>query len=480
MSLEVALAVLVLIIVAGTGLATAVAMAIGMRSALNLRSVLIVVYVVVNPLSGVVHLLALRPDSRGYYDILSQRGTASLLVPVLFTALGLVALLAATRIRRPISERAAPRQLVSRDRKFLLVTGLVLLPFTVQATLQINNYAGTVDSERVVALTGGLARVGFLAQWNVFALSFLALWLCSSWWGRSEARRVVVLGTTLVLIALSLSWSGGRAIVLIMGLPLLLSQLEFVRRLKWPLAVVLSVAAFAYTAVLTNTRALANRGQSFNVLDAIDWQFGRFSMLGFANEYVSGAGEGLLAGSTFLAGALTVPNAILSLLGLPTVPTPPSSTELSGQFFLSTDDLVYIVPGFSAELFMNFGLFGAVLGYYLLGRIVALVDDRARCSRSTLQHYCLSYVGVVLIVCVIPSESRAVYNYLLFTGLPVIVAYAYSTLRSGRSSYSAVLPVGLRHREEAAVEGASTDPKVSAGGFPGRGSAPATRHNLSR
>jgi hypothetical protein len=170
----------------------------------------------------------------------------------------------------------------------------------------------------------------------------------------------------------------------------------------------------------------ANYSQTnFGTGSAIDWELGRFSMMGFAQDYVDK--NGLLWGETFAAAVWSVPFGILKILGLARdIRLPTTITEVSGQSILGSSTLTYVVPGMSAELYVNFGLVGTCVGFFLLGRAIAFVDQRYAAASSMPLKFSLSYLGVLLIFCTISSQSGAIFNYAFFTGLPVMIMLALS------------------------------------------------------
>jgi len=424
-------AVLVLVVAGISGTTVAIHIAIVLKRAVNFRSLIIGMYLLVFVASGIVHVGVLGGTNRGYVDLLAVSNRDTLSLPIWATALGLAALCLGTlrSLRRDPKQGYPSRNLAQLPKLGLFWSAILLLPPTLFALTQMNAFAESAVSDRIISLDGGMARFGFLSQWFTWAVSFLALWLVSTKCGRSVWRIALLLLGSIAAIVLSLSWTGGRAIALMMCLPLILTFWPLLGRIRVLLAIGLAVTGALYSAAITTARTANYSLSDFGVGSAVDWELGRFSMMGFAQNYVEQ--NGLLWGETLAAGILSVPFGILKILGLGGgLDLPRSITEVSGQSILGSSSLTYVVPGMGAELYVNFGLVGTCLGFYLLGRAVSIVDGRFAAAEFIPLKFALAYVGVLLIFCTISSQSGAIFNYAFFTGLPVMIMLA--VIRRGR------------------------------------------------
>jgi hypothetical protein len=234
--------VLVLITAGLLGVSVAIHIAVVLKRALNFRTFIIAMYLLVYVASGVVHVSRLGGTNRGYVDLLGVSNVDTLSLPTWATVLGLAALCAGTlRSLRMDLEPVQPSRVLARmPKRGLFWAGLILLPPTLFALTQMNSFAATSVSDRIISLEGGMARYGFLSQWFTWAISFLALWLAASKWGRSSWRVATLLLGSIAAIVLSLSWTGGRAIALMMCLPLILTFWPLLGRLKVWLACALA------------------------------------------------------------------------------------------------------------------------------------------------------------------------------------------------------------------------------------------------
>lgn len=387
----------------------------------NLRTLLLANYIVVSLVSGVVHLMSLRNVSRGFFDVLS--GSAdTLIVATLGSILGLVALVAGCMIGLPRSRASRNRvQLaMSRAERWVAVIVLaVILPLWLLGAYTIRNYAANIDSARITTFDGGLARYVFFSNWGVWVFTLGALLLISFPRFQRSIPASVVAGLAVVASAFSLSWNGGRSIVLVMTLPLFLVVWPTLRRIRWLLIPAAIAVGFSYLIAISTERSRGAASES-SWLTWLDWEWGRYSMLGFAESYVSQFG--FTGGETLFAAVTNVSLGLARLVGIPlSNPDLRSMPEITGQYILGSAD-TYVVGGLSSELYINFGYAGIAVGYLLLGLAVGFVDRRFAASQSVLVQLFWAYLGSLLILRTLAADANALGGYLLYSGLPVLVA----------------------------------------------------------
>jgi hypothetical protein len=387
----------------------------------NIKSLIILNYIAVQAISGIVHLSG--SGSRGYYDLLAQ-GPTTTLIAVVNCVLGMTALcVACMHARVPDRQRQAAshtRWLTGSEIRVILFTLMLITGPALNAMLMLSSYVTEIEATRVISLEGGMARYGFLAHWIVWVISFVALLLV----GRKERpwplATVTVVVVAVFLIAVSLRWTGGRSIVLLMALPLILTMLPRLRGFYWLFVPIMCAGLLLNAATISQARsdALVN-GQGVKIVNWLDWEGGRFSLSGFAVDYVNQ--YGLLYGETFWNGIATVAIAPLKFAGFPVSELGlSSSVQLTGDMLLGDRDITYIVPGLNAELYLNFGLLGVLIGYYLLGRICGFVDILLSRAGEGLEWFALCFVGAVLVLRTISADSGSMYIFIFYMGLPLL------------------------------------------------------------
>lgn len=407
-----------------TGVATALYIAHRIGRFLNFRTLVLLNYVLVSSVSGIAHLANDTAGKAGYYDI---RGLDSINAAIASTCIGLFALCSALLHRLP-SKPAGVKQprttfsLRRSERQLLLLLIVVLLPLTVGSTIIIQSYAAELDSNRIVAVDGGMARYSYAAKWFTWATSFAAIWLVSTRWGRNRLFTMTVAVVSVLAIVGSLAWSGGRSIILVMTLPLILILMPRLRGTTWLLWPIGIAALANYIIALTVLRG--GRVDAWSLSAWLDWQWGRFSMMGWAHQMVEK--NGLMYGETFASSTATLFSGVVGLVGISSnFPDWISSTQLAGSS-LRRDDTTWIVPGMNAELYLNFGLVGVAFGFYILGRVTNWIDRKYFESPSVLLRLSYAYVGSLLIFRSAPSDSGSIPTYLLYIGAPLIFSGAYS------------------------------------------------------
>lgn len=399
---------------------------------LALRRIVIVVYAVVYPVSGLAHVLGFSVH-RGFYEasagaVVTDR--SGLVAAALCSLVGLIALVLGllavpNRGRHADVEhevkRASPRHsLVASHPVAALVAGAALSAVSVFALLKVRTVVAALDGARVIAVDGGMARFASLAQWLPWGCAIAALALLV----RRPRRLGEVWNAVLMVLVigagyLSTSWSGGRTDIILIGLPVLLVFLPYLPSIRIPLLAVGAVVGFWFIRTETLSRAGVD---DFNVWDLLDWQFGRFSMVAFAERYV--ADHGLIGGETLLTGYLTVPSAILHLLRIPNEVPTLSVVQVTGSAFLGTDESIFIVPGMTAELFLNFGYAGVVVGYVILGLVVAVLANLALSTRGEMGRLLVGYLAGVSLVHSVNAQSGAALPIIVFGGFPLFLLTA--------------------------------------------------------
>ncbi|MCG7580088.1 hypothetical protein [Mycolicibacterium sp. OfavD-34-C] len=385
---------------------------------------IVVNYVLTNIVSGVAHLLQVEGARRGYYDAQVWLEAGQLEEIVIIQAIGLIAVCCGAAWGLPKNGLEPTRvvgakTLTSNDRKMVAPILFVLIPVSAWASYKINSYVATLDTERVIAVSGGMARYSYMSHWLVWAISLLVLYFAASHSDNVGTWPAIALGLGVVAIAASLQWNGGRSIIVVMTLPLILvilPRLHGARFLAIPLG--LFVAA-VYMVQLTAERSARFQSGSAGFVEWVDWQWGRFSMLGFAQQHADEGG--FLFGETILAGITQFLDGVFRLVGLAGFDTEwQSSANVAAESLLRSGTDIYIVPGMSAELFMNFGVVGIICGYFVIGRACGWVDARFANSSTLITQLAWAYIGTLLVFRTIPVDTASAYSYLTFSGAPLL------------------------------------------------------------
>lgn len=429
---DTALPIVFLLVVGAGALVVAAHVATRLGRWTNFRTLLVANVVVVNAASGVAHLWnSGNETSRGYFNLLSPTHNADLNPALTASALSILAVSVAVlhglpneRPKRP-EESEQLQWLTKRDAKLLLLALIPLTPAALYASARISSYAATLDQTRIIAVDEGLARYSFMSNWTVWTISIVTILLVASPLGRSSLRVAIIGGCGVALIVASLAWTGGRSIIVVMTLPLLLTLLP---RMRGTRLIAMPIAILGLLNYVSNVSARRSTpGTEAGIQAWVDWQWGRFSMIGFGHNYASE--HGLLLGETFLSGAVGTGLGILRLIGLPVQnPDLLTANQVTGATLLNSKDLTHIVPGIASELYMNFGLIGVTIGFFLLGRLAVWTDRRFSESRDAISQLFWAYIGTLLVFRTVAAESGAMWTYLFYAGAPILALFTVTRL----------------------------------------------------
>ncbi len=397
------------------------------RDGLHLRTWLVVDFVITYIVSGFVHVLQLT-TSRGYYEALPGNphvDTSGLLVAAWCTPVALAGLALGLSVRwiaPPKYRRQQPYSMAIGHRMITTALGLGLTAFAGLGVMRIRGVASS--GERVIGVDGGMARFAFLASWMPWGITLLALLLLARRkQPGNDMWNTLVLGGASGVIAVAGSWAGGRTDVVVFTLPLLIVVLPWLRGLRTPLLVGGMFAVFAFVRLETLNRAGSQGG--FDVASLLDWQWGRFSMVAWAGAYAEQ--HGFIAGETMASGFLAVPFAVLHLVGIPggdgrTI------VQITGEYFSGAREFIHVVPGMSAELYLNFGYLGVFGGYVILGLVGALVADIWLHSQTELGRVLIVYLAAILLFQSLTAQSGASGPLVFMTGAPMMMLFLLELL----------------------------------------------------
>lgn len=457
---------LVLSIVAIACMVLAVRFAKSTGHVLNFYTLALVNYMFIFPLSGLSHLSGWGL-TRGYYDLLISGRESYVITATLATVLGFAGLIIGFGRSVP---RFDDNRLLQKpwrneiDRAIVVLLVLVMTPICLYSIQQIYAIRDSLALARIISLTGGSARYAFFAQWSVWVASFAAILILTLLPVRSKLLTLITLGCAAAVIFISVFWSGGRSVIIVMLMPLLIYAEPRLAGVKLPVFLGGGAAMVVLMAIISNIRSEAIvAGTGFDIGNWLDWEWGRYSIIGPAIDYVDMSGY--LLGETFIGGFLWSMNAITSMIGI--------QIDTSGYMFsynvhsrilFNSFEFIYVVPGLTAELYMNFGQIGVFLGYIVLGRAIAVTHRLLTTVSGSIDALLLAYFGVLLVFRTMPADSASIWSYLILIGMPLLIASAGSHVVSAISKppprHSRHPP--LVHRPRVALKG--TDASSRQGG----------------
>lgn len=371
------------------------------------------------PVSGLTHLMRLPRD--GYFS-LHQNGLQYLSIQAALMVLGLsvcLALYYANQKSSEITEKVEGNY-SRRISTFMLVASLPLMVLGVLASQKLSSAIELQNFRRVIALSGGNARYAYLAVWGVWGVIFLGCAILEKW-RLPQFGKFVVAGVTVFTIFQLLNWTGARLAPLVYAATFIIGNarhFKSARRLLIPLGV---IGYLVFAIFTTNRRKLGYSGEhSFNFLDILDWEAGRFSILG--GSIWTADHNGYLQGESFVFTWNLLTQGIQKLLDLPAqieIGNTQSISQALGNGLLGSDKVNYIAPGILVEMFLNFGflgmLFTVVVCIFLLNRI----QFHYQRSPNNINKMMYFYFGTSLIMCLIISSSMSLLGAFVFNPVPI-------------------------------------------------------------
>ncbi|WP_341746615.1 O-antigen polymerase [Dermatophilus congolensis] len=388
---------------------------------LCLRTWLVIDFAITYVVSGLIHLTGTLSTSRGFYEAIPNNpysNDTGLLQAALTTPLALSALTIGLLIRwrrNNTPTNSATYSMATSHPILTLTAGLTLTTAAAIGSIRIRGHLANSAGERVIGVDGGMARYAFLASWMPWGVLLLALWSITRRKNpAADMRNALIMAACTGIIAVNSSWTGGRVDIVVFSLPLLILVLPWIRGLRTPLLIAGAGGALAVIYNQTISRAGVT---SFDVPALLDWQWGRFSMVAWAARFATE--HNYLNGETLMSGFLTVPAALLHFAGVPTQ-TWRSIVQYSGWWFSGSEELIFTVPGMTAELFINHGYIGVAIGYLILGLVTSLIADTYRHCRTELGRALLIYIAAILLFQTVTAQSGATTPLIIMTGAPLI------------------------------------------------------------
>jgi hypothetical protein len=383
-------------------------------------------FLIAFPVSGLTHLM--RPSRDGYFS-LHQNGLQYLSIQGALMVLGLsvcITLFYASQKSFVITEKVQGYS-TKRISTFMLVASLPLLVLGVLASQKLSSAIELQNFRRVIALSGGNARYAYLATWGVWGVIFLGSAILEKL-RLPKFSKFVVAGVTIFTIFQLLNWTGARLAPLIYAATFIIGNirhLESARRLLIPIGV---IGYFIFAVVTTNRRKMGYSGeQGFNILDILDWEAGRFSILG--GSIWTANHNGYLRGESFVFTWNLLTEGIQKILDLPAqleIGNTQSISQALGNGLLGSDKVNYIAPGILVEMFLNFGFLGMLFSVSFCIILLNRIQYHYQNSPNNVSKMLYFYFGTSLISCLILSSSMSLLGAFVFNPVPIYLAFLYS------------------------------------------------------
>jgi oligosaccharide repeat unit polymerase len=330
-------------------------------------------FIVVYLVSGVIHLANLSGRGRGPIDLLTTNESGLILQTTVVILLAyfsmILGLKGYSRIPSPSTSRFEREFLHSR---YFLIIGGAAIVVGAYSFLRIKPLLASLDSKRIISIDGGLARYAFTTSWLTWGFILVAFYFLAK--TTSKRLGILILFLTVIGVQYSTSWNGSRSSIFLVCAPLIYNWMRQSRihsKSKFIIALLIGIAYAFYTKGILEDRISNEGARNFSLISLLDWEIGRFSSLGRTISITTDNGFEL--GETFLATLSSFANGILRVIGYSEMNLGQSFSsvqQIIGGIVLGNREKIYLVPGFVAEMYLNFGLLGTILGYFLFGALI--------------------------------------------------------------------------------------------------------------
>lgn len=416
-------------------------------------------FLVIYPLSALVHLTGSDYVSVGFYNIAALDPHTQAHHVYLSLALVLLAQLALVRGLAPFRSSAGAtgvRTVRVRSRLLILAGAAFTMIGAAGTFLLFSGPGGQLEDlasvDRTKELEAGTARFVFMSEWLSWGIIFLLTAFLASRAGKRRpglALAALVGGSACMLF--NLLWTGGRAENLLAILPLMFVAKKLRPQLFRPFAAVVTVgvAGVIVFETVARTTALLSTGMDLIVRSGMspsqfvanqfaavfDWQMGRYPTISLAFDMVHRYGHAF--GSTLLQGLVMTVNAPATLLHSSIkIPEPAAITALTGQYVYGDPTNTGLVPGTLAELYFNFGVLGVIAGFFVIGRFARFCISITHSSQDVGTRLLGFYVLTLLCVWTIPMTATLGVYLLATRGLPILIFCAVELTVSRTAQFS--------------------------------------------
>jgi hypothetical protein len=407
---------------------------------LNFSSILLLsVYCITFPISGISHFLTKSSLFRGYFDLAKYDQTNLPFETTLLSLVIEIALIIGVILSRNISILEKDLRLpIHRSSKIVNLLLLGLIPISFFALSIVTEFIDRSATKRVLFLDGGLARYFFISIWIVWPIIFFALYLLHTTRVRERTtRQFLLILVSAVLLFSALNWTGSRLLTLLFVAILILNSPQLSLKLRRSIVLFspLVFVLYVYGTTMNRIEAFSYGKNSFSISGLLDWQVGRFSILGATLKF--NADEGILQGSTLVGSITQSISGVARLVGISIFDKIEPNLSVSQEFgvvVFSDPNNRYLAPGLIIEVYRNFGLSGLVLVSLATPVIVRWFYVRSRRNYDLFSNVIFTYFTIVFVFVVFLSSSESLIAYFFYYPFPLFLILFVNRIRTTRDT----------------------------------------------
>ncbi|TMN81313.1 hypothetical protein CWB63_15665 [Pseudoalteromonas sp. S409] len=314
----------------------------------------------------------------------------------------------------------------------IFLLGLTLVFIAIIARLKLSTMIDLSEIIRVREMPAGSAKLIFMNTWFSFGMFFIFYSLNMFYNKIPQYLLIAIFIVFSIAIVGNISWRGGRVVALLYSFPLLFLLFHIKPKMKLPLSIISSVMMFFYVSAITFIRKQGYAVESTPLSQILDWEIGRFSMVGYGIDYVD---------RFDFSYGYTIYDAILRIFASPLYFTGLGAEFVGGKEgtligmvgldIFGSDEVTYVVPGILSEFYINFGIFGVVFLSYLISKISTYLDWKLENKiNKPFEYLIYAYIGALLLLNFYNATFLSFLNYLFFNGLPIWIGLLLLKLHS--------------------------------------------------
>lgn len=380
----------------------------------------IISYLIVYPISAFVHFLP--ENTLKIYDVNSQFSHISLYSIVIVIIAYYSLILGLGNIRSNL----IPHQLTIK--KKTSNSSFIFLGFSIFSFLMFMSFGFSLFEIYRGDNQAGIAKYIFMTSWLSISLTMIISYYLLNGTIKNKYTTFFVIISFTIIAIVSVFWNGARLRSLISILP----SLIVFYRIKPILIKKISIGILSLVVlniIYTTFERIGNNEITKKVLlySVFDWQVGRFSMVELAVYATNVSGYEYI--DTFFFSIKEIWNTFFGFTGL--ILKNVSTNSYSGLLISDDRSINSWLVGSICDVYFNFGIIGIVVLFYLLGKLMNIIIQRAVNSRDISLYYSYIYILCLISLFTIPGLYFSWMLYLFTSGAPILY-YLLNNIPKGR------------------------------------------------
>jgi hypothetical protein len=239
-----------------------------------------------------------------------------------------------------------------------------------------------------------------------------------------SVRQVILISATGIILFIALRWTGSRLLPMLFLAVVILNAPQLSRKIRGIMVLLAPIflGIYIYATTLNRIGTFDYGKNTFNFGGFLDWQVGRFSILGATLKINSDVG--ILQGSTLAGSLVQSVSGIARLIGITLFNDVDSYLSVSQEFgvvVFSDPNNRYLAPGLIVEIFRNFGLIGLILFSLLTPIITHWLYVKSFRKYNIISRLLFGYYTIAFVFIAFLSSSESLIAYFFYYPMPLIL-----------------------------------------------------------